>query len=237
MNRGTGRVSVQAPSPVDPHRGTGIERSLKEMPHPIGQCDEGVRRRMREHAVIDLTQLAAPHAIEVEPVNLRNAHVLQTLEQTEFRHGLEAGRLNHFGPMNRRRLVPLKNADPIALRPQAKREAEPSHTSSDDQDIAGITHGNYSGVQAEGCGHRLKGFRPKVGVRSSKTFSLNPFSLPISAYLPEADIPLSRFPSTPPIAPHPLPITFSCYQPSALSRTFIIEHSTFAPHPLASRPR
>jgi hypothetical protein len=26
-------------------------------------------------------------------------------------------------------------------------------------------------------GFRLKGFRPKVGVRSSKTFSLNPFSL------------------------------------------------------------
>ena len=76
----------------------------------------------------------------MEPLNPRDAYFLQALEQTEFCHGLEAGRLNHFGPINRRPLAPLKNADPIALRPQAKREAEPSHTSSDDQDIAGIPH-------------------------------------------------------------------------------------------------
>ena len=39
----------------------------------------------------------------------------------------------------------------------------------------------HEGVQAEG----IQGFRLKAGGPNPSAFSLNPFSLPISAYLPE----------------------------------------------------
>jgi hypothetical protein len=41
--------------------------------------------------------------------------------------------------------------------------------------VSKYRHDNYSGVQAEGSGHRLKAFRLKAG--SSEHFSLNTFSL------------------------------------------------------------